>query len=148
MSLRTKIVILTQEVIRRCKNISRRVPVRERIAVLDRFIIKWLDSGNPEAVRREVIESGLAGYYKMLEKEILVVERVNKPGSQGKNDRQMNKFSDKENWYKEVHAADDIEAETVAEPEDSSLTKLIGTKGHEEQRGEGRVNIHLWRYTP
>ena len=70
MAVKSKIHILAQEIIRRNMNTSRRATVGERTKIMDCFMVKLLNSGYSEEMRRTILEAGLNGYYKMVDKEV------------------------------------------------------------------------------
>ena len=83
-----KFATLTQELIRRMKNMSRWSTVEERIEVINKFMIKMWKSGHNEETRIQIVKAALRGYYKMVENEVLGMEKVNRPGDEGKRERE------------------------------------------------------------
>ena len=47
LTIKTKIITLTKEVLRRMRNTARREPVESRIMILDEFMIKLVNSAYP-----------------------------------------------------------------------------------------------------
>ena len=62
-----KVTTLTQEVIRRMRNISREASWEERSVVLTKFAVKMYVSKYREEKRREILVAGLKGYEKQLD---------------------------------------------------------------------------------
>ena len=83
LPIKTKIITLTQEILRRMRNISRREPVETRIEIIDKFMVKLVNSGYPLEIRIDVLESGLKGYYRMVLGETEGIGRVNMAASEG-----------------------------------------------------------------
>merc|ERR1712237_244060 len=86
-----KMTTLSQEVVRRMRNTSRKVVTSERIEKLQKYHKKMKDSGYNEEMRKEVVKAGITGYYNMVEKEITGVRRVNRTVTEGKRDRDIRK---------------------------------------------------------
>jgi hypothetical protein len=66
---RMKIATLSQEVIRRMKNIERNCSIEERVKVLDQFMAKMTRSNHTKETGWLVLESGLKGYYKFVQEQ-------------------------------------------------------------------------------
>ena len=81
------------------RNTSRRIPTTIRIAILKTFLLKLKRSGYPDSLCQEVLESGLKGYFNMVEKELTSLDRVNRPASQGMRAREANKMTGKATWF-------------------------------------------------
>ena len=77
LPLKTKIITLTQEILRRMRNTARREPVTSRVDILNTFFMKMTKSGYPIEVKKTVLESGLRGYYRMVLGEVEGIRRVN-----------------------------------------------------------------------
>ena len=80
-------------------NCDRRMPISERISIINLFIYKMFKSEYSEVMRKEVVKSGLRGYYARVETEIGGGKRVNSPASEGLAAREMNKFTSKYKWF-------------------------------------------------
>ena len=78
MSSQTKWSSLSQEVIRRMKNTNGRVSHVIRENILTDYMRKLQKSGYPETFRRQILESGLSGYIKMVKGEELGLGPVNR----------------------------------------------------------------------
>ena len=69
MGSNTKWATLTQEVIRRMKNTSRRVCEAVRAEILTDFMEMLMKSGHPETFRRRCLVAALKGYSRMVKNE-------------------------------------------------------------------------------
>ena len=65
MPHKMKVTTMVQEVIRRCRNMSKEVKEEEVKEELGKFCAKMKRSGYGEAMRREVLVSGLKGFERM-----------------------------------------------------------------------------------
>ena len=97
---RVKLTALTQEIIRRMKNTSRRIGKKKRATILSELMKKMKRSGYSAKVRRNVALSGLKGYYKMVKTEEEGGRRVNRPRWEGAGERRYKKLGGKANWFK------------------------------------------------
>ena len=86
---------------------------------------------NPETTRREILQSGLNGYYSMLENEVRGTRRVNQPAEIGASDRRIKKLSAKDSWYKDIYQE---ETSTGVEGSDPSSTTTPGLEGSGQRR--------------
>ena len=102
MSANTKWSSLSQEVIRRMKNTSRRVSHDEREEILTDFMFKLQRSGYTESFRKSILCSGIKGYERMVESEKSGKGPVNRPrGSRPQRQkRRLGKIREKSEWYK------------------------------------------------
>ena len=94
-----KFATLTQELIRRMKNMSRWSTVEERIEVINKFMIKMWKSGHNEETRIQIVKAALRGYYKMVENEVLGMGRVNRSADEGKREREIRRVLGSIEWY-------------------------------------------------
>ena len=70
--IRSKIVTLTQEIIRLMRNTSRRTPTSIGVGILHTdFIRKLKRSDYPNSICQEVLEAGLNGYFRMVRTELI-----------------------------------------------------------------------------
>ena len=97
---RTKITTLTQEIIRRMRNTSRKVGKGRRAEILSKFMKKMRKSGYNSKVRRNVLLAGLKGYYNMVKEEESGGRKVNRPRWEGAGARRLKKLGGKANWFK------------------------------------------------
>ena len=104
--IRSKIVTLSQEIIRLMRNTSRRTLTSTRVEILTRFIKKLKLSKYPNSICQEVLEAGLKGYFRMVGDEINGKDRVNREAGVGLRDREMNKILGKANWFEPTHSND------------------------------------------
>ena len=95
----TKISSLTQNLIRRMKNIEEKIPIKERIKVVDEFTDQLLFSGYSVEQTRKVIIAGLKGYENLLRKAQNGQTRIHRPAADGLAARKRKKLLGKGNWF-------------------------------------------------
>ena len=102
MSQNVKWSSLSQEIIRRMKNTSRRVAHDVREGILTDFMLKLQRSGYTESFRKNVLISALKGYSKMKESEDSGKGPINRPrGSRPKRQKtRLSKIREKSEWHK------------------------------------------------
>ena len=98
---KTIITTLSQEVRRRMVNCCRSVNVKERVSILDTLMKKMKNSKHCQSVRLNVLECGLVGYFRMVEREKAGGIRVNRPAEDGVSQREMKKILGKVSWMRE-----------------------------------------------
>ena len=84
MPHRTKIVSLSQEVIRRQRNTSRNVGEQVRKENLSKMMSKLKKSGYDINMRRNILLSGMRGYERMVKEEDEGKRLINRPRWEGK----------------------------------------------------------------
>ena len=94
-----KRTVLTQEVVRIRRNMSKRLPWEETVKHLDDFSERLKLSGYNEDYRFQVIKSGVEGFDKMVEEEQNGGQPINRPRSWEEDRRQKKKELQKRNWY-------------------------------------------------
>ena len=114
--LKQKITTLSQEVVRRMRNTSRKVVLQERLEILQKFIQKMKQSGYGEKLRREVVKAGLKGYYKMIKREILGNRRVNRDQKVGRRERDIKAVVGSSTWFKGSNRVDTTDQVSSTEP--------------------------------
>ena len=62
-------------------------------------MVKMARSKHDERMRHLVLEAGLWGYYKLVEREIIGVLKVNRPLYDGKRERKTRKIFGSKVWY-------------------------------------------------
>ena len=97
---RMKVTTLSQEVIRRLKNTARSVGESRRQLILSNMMAKMRRAGYDEKMRRNVLVSGLKGYWRMVKTENEGGRRVNRPRWEGAVERRYKKLGAKASWYK------------------------------------------------
>ena len=95
----TKISSLTQNIIRRMKNIGEEVEMKERIRVVDEFTDQMLFSGYSAEQTRRIIIAGLKGYENLLKKAERGQTRIHRPAADGLATRKRKKLLGKGNWF-------------------------------------------------
>ena len=68
MAERSKISILSQDLIRRMLNTSETIPDSERVEIIDNYIDRLVVSGYCPAQVKEIVESGLTGYERKVQR--------------------------------------------------------------------------------
>ena len=85
--------------IRRMKNIEEKIPIKERIKVVDEFTDQLLFSGYSVEQTRKVIIAGLKGYENLLRKAQNGQTRIHRPAADGLAARKRKKLLGKGNWF-------------------------------------------------
>ena len=94
-----KVTTLTQEVIRRMRNISREASWEERSEVLTKFAVKMYVSKYREEKRREILVAGLKGYEKQLDLNDRGIKKLYRRQWEGKASRAWTKLTGKSDWF-------------------------------------------------
>ena len=100
MSEKSKISILSQDLIRRMQNTEETIPESERIEIIDNYIDRLLVSGYSPDQTREIIESGLRGYSRKLSRSIRAGVPLHRPAAATLQSRIKKKLTEKSSWYK------------------------------------------------
>ena len=80
------------------RNCGRELGVGERYLILKKFVKKlWLSGYSANRIQ-DIVESGLLGYYRMVQKEEQDRVRVNKPAKDGQEARDRRKVMGKATW--------------------------------------------------
>ena len=100
MSEKSKIQILSQDLIRRMQNTCQTIPQSERNKIVDSYTDRLVRSGYSQSQVREIIVSGLMGY----ENKVTRAKRDNiplhRPAAATLKNRLHKKLTQKQNWYK------------------------------------------------
>ena len=97
---RDKRNILTQEVIRILKNCSLSLPWKTKSKHLEEFSARMQFSGYNIKFRAEVLRSGIQAYNKMKENDTKKIVPLHRPRKWKQQEREKQKRSKKENWYR------------------------------------------------
>ena len=100
MPANMKRTVLTQEVIRIRRNISKKLPWETTVKHLDDFSERMKLSGYNEDYRYQVVRSGVEGFDKMLAEEENGGRPINRPKSWEEDKRQKKKELQKRNWFR------------------------------------------------
>ena len=95
---RMKVVTLSQEGVRRMRNCGITCTAEDRSRVLSDLMRKMMRSGYGEKQRRMVLECAVVGYYRMRMNQRNGGRRVNRPMSEGKEEREVMKIVGKTEW--------------------------------------------------
>ena len=90
----------SQEVIRILRNCHPELPWEMKVTHLNEFMERLRDSGYPERIRAEIVQSGLNGYRRMQEVEKNGGRPINRLKEYQKNERRKEKSRKTKNWYK------------------------------------------------
>ena len=99
MPANMKRTVLTQEVIRIRRNMSKRLPWEETVKHLDDFSERLKLSGYDEDYRFQVIKAGVEGFDKMLQEEETGGRPINRHRSWEEDQRQKKKELQKRKWF-------------------------------------------------
>ena len=102
MPANMKRTVLTQEVVRIRRNMSKQLPWDATVTHINDFSERLKLSGYDENYRFQVIKSGVEGFDKMLEEEINGGRPINRPRTWEEDRRQKKKELQKRNWYRKV----------------------------------------------
>ena len=97
----SKMASLTQEVVRRMRNTSEKVNMKERIAHLDKFAQKLINSGYSMEQAKNITVAGLKGYQKALDKATKEGRSIHISAAEGAASRNQKKLLSKTQWFKE-----------------------------------------------
>ena len=100
MPTKMKKTVLTQEVIRVLRNCRLELPWEEKAAFLSELCIRMKASGYGERFRLQIIESGLAGFEKMVSVAAAGGRPVNRKSTWEKESRKKQKLAKSINWHK------------------------------------------------
>ena len=97
MSEKSKMSILSQDLIRRMQNTEETISETERIEIIiDRLLV----SGYSPDQTREIIESGLKGYSRKLSRSIRTGIPLHRPAASALQGRIKKNLTEKSSWYK------------------------------------------------
>ena len=100
MSNKTKIQILSQDLVRRMLNVGDNVSQDERNKIVDDYTDRLIRSGYSEAQVRDIIVSGLTGYERKKTKAANEKAPLHRPAATTLNIRLHKKLTERENWFK------------------------------------------------
>ena len=100
MPASSKISILSQDLVRRMQNCSEKVPQTERDQVVDLYIDRLAVSGYDKEQIKEIVESGLKGYERKLDRSRKSGVPLHRPATASLASRQKKKLIQKTSWYK------------------------------------------------
>ena len=134
---RVKFAIISQEIIRRMKNMSRECEWEERVSVLNHFIVKMARSGHTEEMRGEILKAGLRGNYKMVEKEVLGVSKFNRLADEGRRQREIKKILGPTEWFQPRH----LQSPEVCTAKEEEVAMSPKSQSSQIRRGQGCKKI-------
>ena len=101
LSENSKISSLSQEIMRRMKNTSEDVHMKERIEVVDQYCRKLLSSGYANDQIDRIVTAGLRGYERALSKHRRGIKKLHTGAAEGASSRYRKKLLSKSRWFKE-----------------------------------------------
>ena len=96
----SKRTILTQECLRRIRNTKVELGNDIRNKHLNEFMVKMKNSGQKKLYRRQILQSSLHAFEKMLEEDKNGTKPLFRDGKWNKENRMKSKENKKNNWYK------------------------------------------------
>ena len=100
MSEKSKISILSQDLIRRMLCCSETIPDAERVQIIDNYIDRLVVSGYKPSQVKEIVESGLTGYTRKVERSIKSGIPLHRSAAATLKERISKKLTEKTDWYK------------------------------------------------
>ena len=100
MPIKTKRIVLTQEVIRILRNCCLDLPWNEKAVLLSELSVRMKNSGYSEMFRHQVIDSGLKGFDMMMSVAEAGGRPVNGKSSWERLQRKRKKRTKSVNWHK------------------------------------------------
>ena len=101
LSENSKIASLSQEVMRRMKNTSEDVSMKERVGVINQYCTKLHSSGYGRDQVERIIVAGLTGYEKALESHRNGKKKLHIGAAEGARSRYRKKLLAKSKWFKD-----------------------------------------------
>ena len=98
-SQNVKITTLSQEILRKMCNTSRKANMETRVKILNKFMYKLAVSGYKENERLEILKSGIKGYYSKVVKEIKGGPKINREIGKSRGNRKILKVVNKTMWF-------------------------------------------------
>ena len=102
MSEKSKIQILSQDLIRRMLNVCVSVTQDEKNEIIDNYTVRLFRSGYNNKQVREIVVSGLTGFEKKVRKAAKEKIPLHRPASVTLKTRLHKKLTQRENWYKKM----------------------------------------------
>ena len=107
MSEKSKIIILAQDLIRRMSHINEKISQEERDSVVNDYIDRLVRSGYTEEQVRQIIQSGLTGYVRKLQRAKKTGTPFHKPAKMTLKTRMKKRLTQRESWYKNTKRNED-----------------------------------------
>ena len=106
MSENGKNSCLSQDLVRRMMNTSEMVPQQERNEIVETYIKKLTVSGYNEKQVKNIIESGLSGYERKLEKSRRECQELHRASKSTLAKRHRKKLTEKSGWFRKKKGGD------------------------------------------
>jgi hypothetical protein len=120
---------LGNEVGRRLDSFSGTVPLRERVAALDRFSQKLLNSGHSLATVRSIIVSGIKGYQRKVARCEAARTPLHRSSGQSAASRRTKKLLAKSNWFRSAKEESETGEKSSQPWEDQASCGVGARKG-------------------
>ena len=100
LSTNHKLILRSQEIVRRMRNTCTAVSSKRRGEILSVYMRKLQRSGYSQATREMVATAGVKGYLRMVRDEADGGRRVNRPRQDGEAERRYKRLAGKSTWFK------------------------------------------------
>ena len=116
LPMKTKMTVLAQEIIRRMRNTSPKLPVSMRVSILNTMMVKMRSSGYDQGQREEALYSGVLGYCRMVAREEQMGRRINRQRDEGAQERREKKILGDTTWFlhKEKEQLPDLDSTSAS----------------------------------
>ena len=111
LSENTKVSSLSQDLIRRLKNINLELPTSARVEAINDFASKLMSSGYTRDQTRTIVVAGIKGYEKAVKLHLEGTRKLHRSAMEGAARRYKKKLLDKSNWFKGGEKKDEDEDE-------------------------------------
>ena len=130
LPIRMKISTLANDIKRRLRNCGRSITIGEKVEIVNCFMVKLKKSGYSERLRREILEAGLKGFYRMLETEQTTGIRVNQSPEIGREEREIRRTVGAGSWHKRTPGS--VKGKPPGGPRDRNVGGGGSSKGGRE----------------
>ena len=101
MSEKSKIQILSQDLVRRMQNVCQTISQSEKNEIIDNYSDRLFRSGYSQSQVREIIVSGLVGYENKLARAARQNIPLHRPAAATLKNRLHKKLTQRQNWFKD-----------------------------------------------
>merc|ERR1712074_457006 len=138
MPARVKIQTLANEALRRMRNSDWDLTPAQRAAILTNLSGKMVRSGYPKAIRRQAIQAGLQGYYRLVKLQRVGSRRVNCTRDTASDAARLTKKAlAPTTWFREPHQ-DPVHLEGAPTLPRHAPPSALAPKGRGELRGRSK----------
>ena len=100
LSENSKVASLSQDLVRRMKNTSERLTIKERVRIVNEYSVKLTVSGYKKDQVKKIIIAGLKGYEKLRLRDMKGEGKLHRSAAEGAGARHRKKLLGKTNWFK------------------------------------------------